>query len=98
MKKNVACSPEHCLYLKGVRRKTVLVQALRAGVLLLILDLSLSLFCVGIGGEGFPFLPLHTVFICDIVYDRISVAPFYNRSHISTSLNFLRQAKRQNST
>ena len=37
MKKNVACSPEHCLYLKGVRRKTVLVQALRAGVLLLIL-------------------------------------------------------------
>ena len=37
IKKKAACSPEHCLYLKGVRRKTVLVQALRAGVLLLIL-------------------------------------------------------------
>ena len=36
-RQRTACSPEHCLYLKKRRRETVLVQALRLGILLLLL-------------------------------------------------------------
>ena len=54
-----------------------------AGILLM-LNLSLAPFCLGMGGAGFPLLPLHSVLILIVVDNGVFRFPLNDRSsHVS---------------